>query len=75
MLEFAREDSSVELVELHQLDQVREFGGAVVKAEEHLTVLFTLKLPEQTTLQVKKSVDLDEASCLVRSWQIQNANL
>lgn len=43
MLEFTRQDSSVELVELHQLDQVGEFGGPVVKAEEDLAVLFTLQ--------------------------------
>lgn len=42
MSEFARQHSSVELVELHQLNQVDEFGGAVVKAEEDLPVLFTL---------------------------------
>ena len=42
MFEFTRQHSSVELVELYQLNQVGEFGGAVVKAEEALAVLFTL---------------------------------
>ena len=42
MFEFTRQHSSVELVELHQLNQVGEFGGAVIKAEEDLSVLFTL---------------------------------
>lgn len=42
MFEFTRQNSSVELVELHQLNQVGEFGGAVIKAEEDLAVLFTL---------------------------------
>lgn len=48
MFEFTRQHSSVELVELHQLNQVGEFGGAVIKAEEDLAVLFTLsKVPGQ----------------------------
>lgn len=42
VFELAGQHSSVELVELHQLNQVGEFGGAVVKAEENLAVLFTL---------------------------------
>lgn len=42
MSQFTRQHSSVELVELHQLDQVGEFGGAVVKAEENLSVVFAL---------------------------------
>lgn len=42
MFEFARQHSSVELVELHQLNQVGELGGAVIKAEEALAILFTL---------------------------------
>lgn len=46
MFEFTRQHSSVELVELHQLDQVGEFGGAVVKAEEDLAVLFALRRGE-----------------------------
>lgn len=49
MFEFTRQHSSVELVELHQLNQVGEFGGAVIKAEEDLAVLFTLsKVPGQS---------------------------
>lgn len=50
MFEFTRQHSSVELVELHQLNQVGELGGAIVKAKEDLAVLFTLpasKGPEQ----------------------------
>lgn len=43
MFEFTRQHSSVELVELHQLNQVGKFGGAVVKAEEDLAVFFTLQ--------------------------------
>lgn len=43
MFEFRRQHSSVELVELHQLNQVGKFGGAVVKAEEDLAVFFTLQ--------------------------------
>lgn len=43
MSQFARQHPSVQLVELHQLDQVGEFGGAVVKAEEDLAVLFALR--------------------------------
>ena len=42
VFELAGQHSSVELVELHQVDQVCEFGGAIVEAEEHLTVLLTL---------------------------------
>lgn len=41
VFELAGEHSSVELVELHQVDQVGELGGTVIEAEEHLTVLFT----------------------------------
>lgn len=49
MFKFTRQHSSVELVELHQLNQVGEFGGAVIKAEEDLAVLFTLsKVPGQS---------------------------
>ena len=44
VFQLARQNSSVELVELHQVYQVSEFGGAVVKAEEDLTVLFTLDM-------------------------------
>lgn len=47
MFESTRQHSSVELVELHQLDQVGEFGGAVVKAEEDLAILFTLEVSEE----------------------------
>lgn len=41
VFELAGQHSSVELVKLHQVDQVCELGGAVVEAEENLTVLFT----------------------------------
>lgn len=42
VFELAGQHSSVELVKLHQVDQVGELGGTVVEAEEHLTVLLTL---------------------------------
>lgn len=42
VFELAGQHSSVQLVELHQVDQVGELGGAVVEAEEHLAVLLTL---------------------------------
>lgn len=42
VLELAGQHSSVELVKLHQVDQVGEFCGAVVQAEEHLTVVLAL---------------------------------
>lgn len=42
VFELAGQHSSVELVELHQVDQVGELGGAVVEAEEHLAVLLAL---------------------------------
>lgn len=42
VFELAGQHSSVELVKLHQVDQVGELGGAVVEAEEHLTVLLAL---------------------------------
>lgn len=50
VFELAGQHSSVELVELHQVDQVGELGGAVVQAEEHLTVLFTLDAGKWTTI-------------------------
>lgn len=43
VFELAGQHSSVELVKLHQMNQVRELCGAVIEAEEHLTVLLTLK--------------------------------
>lgn len=43
VFELAGQHSSVELVELHQVDQVRELGGAIVEAEEHLAVFLTLQ--------------------------------
>lgn len=42
VFELAGQHSSVELVKLHQMDQVGELGGAVVEAEEHLTIVLTL---------------------------------
>lgn len=42
VFELAGQHPSVELVELHQVDQVGELCGAVVEAEEHLTVLLAL---------------------------------
>lgn len=43
VFELAGQHSSVELVELHQVNQVGELCGTVVEAEEHLTVFFTLR--------------------------------
>lgn len=43
MLEFARQDSFVQLVEVNELDQVRESGVPVVKAEEHLPIVLILR--------------------------------
>ena len=48
VFELAGQHSSVELVELHQMDQVGELGGAVVKAKEHLAVLLALSNKSQT---------------------------
>lgn len=67
MFEFTRQHSSVELVELHQLDQVGEFGGAVIKAEEDLAVVLTLQESKgagkseqgHTTWQEKEKRKLD----------------
>lgn len=42
VLELAGKNAPVELVELHQVDQIRELGGTVIEREEHLTVLLTL---------------------------------
>lgn len=47
VFELAGEHASVELVELHQVDQVGELGGAVVEAEEHLTVFLALSQREE----------------------------
>lgn len=43
VFELAGQHSSVQLVKLYQVDQVGKLGGAVVKAEEHLTVFLTLE--------------------------------
>lgn len=43
VFELAGQHSSVQLVKLHQVDQVRELCGTVVEAEEHLTIFFTRK--------------------------------
>lgn len=48
VFELAGQHASVELVELHQVDQVGELGGAVVQAEEHLAVLLALADKAQT---------------------------
>lgn len=48
MFEFTRQHPSVELVELHQLNQVGEFGGPLIKAEENLAILFTLQASVDT---------------------------
>lgn len=47
VFEFAGQHSSVELVELHEVDQVGELGGTIVEAKEHLTVFFALHAPER----------------------------
>lgn len=41
VFELAGQHSSVKLVKLHQVNQIGELGGAVVEAEEYLTVLLT----------------------------------
>lgn len=43
VFQLAGQHSSVELVKLHQMNQVCELCGAVIEAEEHLTIFFTLK--------------------------------
>ncbi len=43
VFELAGQHSSVELVKLHQVDQVGELGGGIVEAIEHLTVFLTLQ--------------------------------
>lgn len=47
VLELAGQHSPVELVKLHQVDQVGEFCGAVVQAKEHLTVILALLKTKQ----------------------------
>lgn len=42
VLKLAGQHSPVELVKLHQVDQVGEFRGAVIQAEEHLAVILAL---------------------------------
>lgn len=54
MFEFTRQHPSVELVELHQLNQVGEFGGALIKAEEDLAILFTLQASADAGERKKK---------------------
>lgn len=53
VFELAGQHSSVELVEVHQVDQVCELGGAVVQTEEHLTVLLALRVTTSTKPLVK----------------------
>lgn len=48
MPQFARQDSFVELVEVHELDQVGELGVPVVKAEVDLPVILALWGHENT---------------------------
>lgn len=48
MLEFARQGSFVQLVKVNKLDQVREFGVPVVKAEEHLSIILALERHKDT---------------------------
>lgn len=58
VFELAGQHSSIELVELHQVDQVSELGGAVVQAEEHLAVLLTLRVGATVSHnQVNRRVD------------------
>lgn len=47
VFELAGQHSSVKLIKLHQVDEVGELGGAVVEAEEHLTVFLTLTTGER----------------------------
>lgn len=48
MLEFARQDSFVQLVEVNELDQVGEFGVPIVEAEEGLPVILALGRQKKT---------------------------
>lgn len=41
VFKLAGQHPSVQQVKLHKVDQVGEFCGAVVEAEEHLTVFLT----------------------------------
>jgi hypothetical protein len=43
VLQFARQDSFVELVKVNQLDQVRELGVPVVQAEKRLSIVLALE--------------------------------
>ena len=43
VLQLAGQHALVELVEVDQLDQVRELGGPIVQAEEHLPIILTLR--------------------------------
>ena len=40
MLQLARKDPPVELVELHQLDEVCELRMAIIQSMEQLTIIF-----------------------------------
>ena len=48
MLQSARQDPFVQLVKVNKLDQVREFGVPVVKAEEGLPVILALERHKKT---------------------------
>lgn len=64
MFEFTRQHPSVELVELHKLNQVGEFGGALIKAEEDLTILFALQAPAYAS---KRKRECEQFSNLANS--------
>lgn len=63
MFEFTRQDAPVELVELHQLNQVCEFGFAVIEAEEDLAVLFTLNKNKRITWH-----EINNLSSIDQKW-------
>lgn len=47
VFEFAGQHAAVQLVKLHQLDQVREARVAVIQTEEHLTFIVHLQAGRQ----------------------------
>jgi hypothetical protein len=53
MLQLARKDPPVELVELHQLDEVCELRMAIIQSMEQLTIIFYLQEKKQQTSKRK----------------------
>lgn len=61
MLQFARQHSFVELVEVDQLNQIREFGVPVVQSEEGLPFVLELEGHKKTLAKL-------EDKMLWRTW-------